>query len=86
MSTETTAQKKDLLSLGREPGDLFGQTLRTVILLVGACVLFVGALSTVAVVITSKAVGDPSSSHVSETDDKGTIPAISSTAKKPVSI
>ena len=35
--------------------DLFKQTLRTVIVLVSACVLFVGALSGAAVAITSRA-------------------------------
>lgn len=43
--------------VGSEPRDLFGQTLRTVGILVGACVLFVGALSVTAVVITNKAMG-----------------------------
>lgn len=38
-----------------ESRDLFGRTLRTVAILVGACVLFVGALSVAAVVITNKA-------------------------------
>ena len=33
------------------------RTLRTVALLVGACVLFVGALSLIAVTITSRALG-----------------------------
>jgi hypothetical protein len=37
--------------------DLLGRTLRTVAVLVGACVLFVGSLSTAAVVIASKAAG-----------------------------
>ena len=36
---------------------LVRQTLRTIAILVGACVLFVGALSLVAVVVTSRAVG-----------------------------
>jgi hypothetical protein len=38
-------------------GNLARQTLRTVALLVGACVLFVGALSVIAVALTSRAVG-----------------------------
>ncbi|MBX3191568.1 MAG: hypothetical protein KF819_31530 [Labilithrix sp.] len=42
--------------LAREE-DLFRRTLRMVAILVGACVLFVGALSVVAVAITSRAVG-----------------------------
>jgi hypothetical protein len=36
---------------------LVTRTLRTVALLVGVCVLFVGALSVVAVAVTSRAVG-----------------------------
>ncbi len=36
---------------------LVRQTLRSVAILVGACVLFVGALSLVAVAVTSRAVG-----------------------------
>lgn len=61
-------------------GDLFGRTLRTVALLVGACVLFVGALSAAAVAITSKAMG--SSAAV-----QGEVNSTSSTAtKKPQSI
>jgi hypothetical protein len=52
---------------GADSSDLFGQTLRTVAILVGACVLFVGALSAAAVTITSKAMGaSPSSSEVQE--------------------
>jgi hypothetical protein len=36
-----------------------GQTLRTVAVLVGACILFVGVLSVVAVTITNRALGGP---------------------------
>lgn len=36
---------------------LVRQTMRSVALLVGACVVFVGALSLVAVLVTSRAVG-----------------------------
>jgi hypothetical protein len=42
--------------------DLFGQTVRTMAILVGSCVLFVGALSVSAVAITNMAVG-PRSEH-----------------------
>jgi hypothetical protein len=42
--------------------DLFKQTLRTVIVLVTACVVFVGALSGAAVAITSRAFSSPSGS------------------------
>lgn len=43
--------------------DLFGRTVRTVVILVGACVLFVGGLSAAAVAITSKAVSTPPSAQ-----------------------
>ena len=45
------------MSNDSSPSTLTRQTLRTVALLVGACVLFVGALSIVAVAVTSRAVG-----------------------------
>ena len=62
-----------------DSGNLFGRTLRSVVLLVGACVLFVGALSVAAVAITSKAVG---SSLPTATD----VDSTSTAAKKPRSI
>lgn len=37
--------------------ELFARTLRTMAALVAACVVFVGTLSLVAVIVTSKAVG-----------------------------
>lgn len=40
-----------------EPRDLFARTLRTIAVLVGSCVLFVGVLSVTAVVITNKVLG-----------------------------
>jgi hypothetical protein len=64
-----------------DPTTLFGQTLRTMVLLVGACVLFMGALSTAAVLITSKAVG-PRGDH--DTTEAREIS--SSSGKKPLSI
>ena len=65
-----------------DPTTLFGQTLRTVVLLVGACVLFMGALSTAAVLITSKAVGPRGPGHdTTEARETG-----STSAKKPLSI
>ena len=68
------------------PPDLFSQTLRSVVVLVGACVLFVGALSTAAVLITSKAVG-PASTHATESTDTGGSGGASTPApKKPLSI
>jgi hypothetical protein len=53
------------------------RTLRTVALLVGACVLFVGALSAIAVAVTSRALGARSEAAATE-------PAPN--AKKPLSI
>lgn len=58
--------------------NLTRQTLRTVALLVGACVLFVGALSVIAVAVTSRALGG-GATEASTTD---TAP----NAKKPLSI
>ena len=55
------------------------RTLRSVALLVGACVLFVGALSLVAVVVTSRAVGG-------RADAKEATTEASPNAKKPLSI
>lgn len=62
-------------------GDLFGQTLRTVAVLVGVCVLFVGALSTAAVLITSKAMAPSSHSAEGPHDTSPAAPP-----KKPLSI
>ncbi|MDB4943388.1 MAG: hypothetical protein JWP97_2922 [Labilithrix sp.] len=54
------------------------RTLRTALVLVAACVLFVGVLSVVAVVVTSRAVGGaPSGPQATEAADA---------AKKPLSI
>ena len=47
---------------------LVRQTLRSVALLVGACVLFVGALSLVAVLVTSRAV-NPGGAKQADTHD-----------------
>jgi hypothetical protein len=61
--------------------DLYKQTLRTVAILVAACVLFVGALSAAAVAITSRAFAAPGS--------QGTAAELSkpdANAKKPLSI
>ena len=67
--------------------DLFKQTLRTVIVLVTACVVFVGALSGAAVAITSRAFSSPSSSSASaeEPAAKAAKPELTP-AKKPQSI
>ena len=62
--------------------DLFGRTWKTVVVLVGACVLFVGALSTTAVLITNKAVAPR---HSDTTETPADAPA-KTPAKKPVSI
>jgi hypothetical protein len=59
--------------------DLVRRTLRTVGLLVAACVLFVGMLSIAAVAIASRAVhAGPSAANAAD--------APSSAAKKPISI
>lgn len=62
-------------------GDLYGRTLRTVAVLVGACVLFVGALSVAAVAITSKALGSSQSAAA-----PGAVNDTRSPVKKPLSI
>jgi hypothetical protein len=62
--------------------DLFKQTLRTVIVLVTACVLFVGALSGVAVAITSRAFA----TRTESTPEPATAKAETTPAKKPQSI
>ena len=59
--------------------DLFSRTWKTVVVLVGACVLFVGALSTTAVLITSKAVGPQ---HSDPTETPTETPAAKTPAKK----
>jgi hypothetical protein len=66
-------------SRSSDSSDLFGQTLRTVAVLVGVCVLFVGSLSTAAVLITSKAMA--SSPRAADVQDS--TPAA---PKKPLSI
>lgn len=63
--------------------DLFGRTWKTVVVLVGACVLFVGALSTTAVLITNRAVSP--SQHVDTPETPAEAPA-KAAPKKPVSI
>ena len=62
----------------RNDASLVRQTLRTVGLLVGACVIFVGVLSLIAVSIASRAV-HPGASGAQATDTN-------ETAKKPLSI
>jgi hypothetical protein len=73
--------------------DLLKQTLRTVIVLVSACVLFVGALSGAAVAITSRAFASPSGSGAtSEPSSASEAPSVAKAktdltpAKKPQSI
>lgn len=56
------------------------RTLRTVALLVGACVLFVGALSIVAVAVTSRVVGARGDAKEAASD------VSPNAAKKPLSI
>jgi hypothetical protein len=52
--------------------DLFRRTWRTVLVLVSACVLFVGTLSAVAVAIASKAVSSspPKAAEIKSAGDK----------------
>jgi hypothetical protein len=66
MSTET--RPTDLSA----DSDLFRRTWRTVLVLVAACVLFVGTLSAVAVAIASKAVSSsaPTAAEIKSTGDK----------------
>lgn len=59
--------------------DLFKRTLRMIAMLVIACVVFVGALSVVAVTITSRAVGTGAKAAAEHTADD-------SSTKKPLSI
>lgn len=61
---------------------LVRRTLRTVALLVGACVLFVGALSVVAVALTSRAVGARGDGTSATTEASPS----DRTAKKPLAI
>ena len=65
------------MSTNESGSSLARQTLRTVALLVGACVLFVGALSIIAVAVTSKAVGPRATEASSD---------VAPSAKKPLSI
>ena len=72
--------------------DLFKQTLRTVIVLVTACVLFVGALSGAAVAITSRAFATRTESATESSSEKSAAKSEKSDksdgppAKKPQSI
>lgn len=63
-------------------GDLARRTLRTVAVLVAACVLFVGLLSVTAVLVTSRAVGSDAAAAAQR------VPAAPEAlgAKKPLSI
>ena len=61
--------------------NLVRRTLRTIALLVGACVLFVGVLSVVAVAVASRALGTPASG-ATQAGTHDTDPS----AKKPLSI
>ncbi|MBX3233661.1 MAG: hypothetical protein KIT84_21180 [Labilithrix sp.] len=66
--------------------DLFARTWKTVVVLVGACIVFVGGLSATAVFVTSRAVAPASRSTSDESEAKTPAPAATTTAKKPVSI
>ena len=86
MTQPSQDKSKSIVAAGlaslSEPRDLFGQTVRTVVILVGACVLFVGSLSAAAVAITSKAMGASSSPSTAEACDSKPAAA----PKKPLSI
>ena len=62
--------------------DLLRRTLRTMALLVGACVVFVGVMSLAAVLVTSRAVGQGASTSAVEAKPAPDANA----AKKPLSI
>ncbi|MBX3264089.1 MAG: hypothetical protein KIS78_35815 [Labilithrix sp.] len=64
MNEKTTAAS----FAAHEPGDLFGRTVRSVAVLVGACILFVATLSVMAVTIASKAMGERKAADVTETE------------------
>jgi hypothetical protein len=58
MSKPSSNEKMSHVAASGESRDLVAQTLRTMTVLVGSCVLFVGVLSVSAVVITNKAMGN----------------------------
>ena len=69
--------------------DLFGRTWKTVVVLVGACIVFVGALSATAVFVTSRAVAPSTRTSTDDSGEAKTVakPAAANTAaKKPLSI
>ncbi len=72
----------DNLALVPAVGDdeLLAKTLRTVAVLVSACVLFVGALSLMAVLVTSKVVAPSGAPEAQKSD------APTTNSKKPTSI
>ena len=77
--SEPKSSAVDTSGFAADPGNLAARTLRTVVLLVAACVLFVGTLSAAAMFLSSKAASASSTgSSVAETRDTGT--------KKPLSI
>ena len=65
---------------GSDDADLLKKTLRTTAVLVGACVVFVGALSALAVAVTSRATAPV---HASPS---GATSGADDAAKKPLSI
>lgn len=73
-----TSEMRSQRRMDPSPRDLFGQTLRTVAILLVACILFVGALSAAVLILTSKAIASPVSA-----DSHDLSPAA---PKKPLSI
>lgn len=64
-------------------GDLLRRTVRTVVLLVAACVLFVGMLSLLAFTVTARATHPAAEEHAPAATDHATS---GQAAKKPLSI
>ncbi len=79
-STNENSSHVTAASFAEGPRDLFARTLRTVAVLVGSCVLFVGVLSVSAVVITNKAMGSSSQEKAGADDASG---SKSAAPKKP---
>ncbi len=72
--------------LNNREEDLFARTWKTVVVMVGACVVFVGGLSATAVFVTDRAVAPATHSSSAESDAKTPAPPATTTAKKPLSI
>jgi hypothetical protein len=70
-ATRATESERHLGGADLGGSDLVGRTFRTVVLLVAACVLFVGALSAGAVFLASKAVSaSPAAVEIKSTEGR----------------